>query len=88
MISRLEAWVFVVGGLLGITVKAARQGGSVDWCGGSGVKEKKKVPAVVEGGTDRSEGGADCCSRRWLRVVGVHIHEGISCFHPYSLWWF
>jgi len=30
MISRLEAWLFVVGGLLGITVKAARQGGSVD----------------------------------------------------------
>jgi hypothetical protein len=41
---------------LGITVKAARQGGSVDWCGGTGVQEKKKEPAVVEGGADRGKG--------------------------------
>jgi hypothetical protein len=38
---------------LGITVKAARQDGSVDWRSGSGVKEKKKKLAVVEGGAGR-----------------------------------
>ncbi len=47
---------------LGITVKAARQGGSVDRCGGSRVKEKKKEPAVVEGCVDHGEGGDGCCS--------------------------
>jgi hypothetical protein len=73
MISRLEAWVFVVCGLLGITVKAARQGGSVDWCGGSRVKEKKKESAVVEGGTDRSE---------WSRLLQSWVVEGRGCSYP------
>jgi hypothetical protein len=57
--------------------------------GGSGVKEKKKESAVVEGGIDRGEGGASRDSRRWLRTaVGVHIqldHEGKRRKCPNSL---
>jgi len=54
-----------------------------------GVKEKKKEPAMVEGGIGRGEGGASHYSRRWLRTaVGVHIqldHEGKTQKCPNSL---